>query len=271
MVLSDLRQTEHLSASSIGTYVECSLLYYFSKVLRLQIETKNDNMEFGSAIHWVLEQYYQEKLIGEKLLLKDIHTLFETSWKQRAEDKTDIQYTKGHDFKSLFMLGKDLLTVWHQKLPDDNYTILGVEEAFSFYLPGIEIPFIGGIDLIEEDEAGTILVTDHKTSARAYSAAEVDTNQQLTLYQCALKSMGYAGREILLKFDCLLKTKIPRFEQYYTTRSEIDEHRLMRKYAKVWEGIKAGVFIPNDQSWRCGSCAYRKACDEWFMKGGIHE
>ena len=212
MILSELRKKEHLSASSIGTYVECSLLFYFSKVLKLLMEIKSDAMEFGSVIHKTLEYYYQEKLIGEKLLLKDIHEFFENTWEKRAKDNLDIQFTKGHDFKSLLMLGKDLLTVWYNKLPDDNYNIIGIEEAFSFYIPGIPIPFIGGMDLIEEDTAGTIIVTDHKTSARAYSAGEVDQNQQLTLYQMALKAMGYADREILLKFDTLIKTKTPKFE-----------------------------------------------------------
>ncbi len=178
MVLSDLRKTEHLSASSIGTYVECSLLYYFSKVLKIPMEQKSDAMEFGSAIHITLEHYYREKMIGEKLLLKDVHEIFEKTWKNRAEDKTDIQFNKGHDFKSMLMMGKDLLSDWYQKLPDDNYNIIGIEEAFSFYIPGIPIPFIGAMDLIEEDEAGTIIVTDHKTAGKAYSISDVDQNQQ---------------------------------------------------------------------------------------------
>lgn len=264
MTLSELRKTEHLSASSIGAYVECSLLYKFSKIDKLPMEEKSDAMEFGSSIHWVLEQYYQEKMIGEKLLLKDIHELFEKSWRMRVEDKTDIKYTKNNDFNSLLMLGKDLLTVWYNKLPSSRYNIIGIEEAFSFYLPGIEIPFIGGIDLIEEDDSGTLIITDHKTSARAYSADEVDQNQQLTLYQMALKSIGYTDRELLLKFDTLIKTKTPKFEQYWTTRSELDEHRLIRKSVQVWEGIKAGIFIPNDTSWKCNNCSYKTACDEWF-------
>ena len=266
MVLSELRKTEHLSASSIGTYVECSLLFYFSKVLKLLMEFKSAAMEFGSAIHKTLEYYYQEKMIGEKLLLKDIHEFFENTWKIRAEDKIDIQYTKGHDFKSMLLMGKDLLTVWYNKLPDDNYTIIGIEEAFSFYLPGIELPFIGAMDLIEEDEAGIIIITDFKTSGKAYSIDEVDQNQQLTLYQLALKSMGYVGREILLKFDTLIKTKTPKFEQYWTTRSELDEHRLIRKAVQVWDGIQKGVFIPNDTSWKCKGCSYKTACNEWFER-----
>ena len=264
MILSELRKKDHLSASSIGNYVECSLLFKFSKIDKIPIKQKSDSMEFGKASHLTLENFYQEKLIGEKLLLKDIHEFFETTWKIRAEGKTDIQYTKGHDFKSLLMLGKDLLTVWYNKLPDDNYTIIGIEEAFSFYLPGIELPFIGAMDLIEEDEAGTIIITDFKTSGKAYSKDEVDQNQQLTLYQMALKSMGYVNREILLRFDTLIKTKTPKFEQYWTTRSELDEHRLIRKATQVWDGISKGVFIPNDTSWKCKNCSYAQACKEWF-------
>jgi putative RecB family exonuclease len=228
------------------------------------MEFKSDAMELGSAIHITLEYFYQEKMIGEKLLLKDVHEMFEKVWKNLAENKINIQYTKGNDFKSMLMMGKDLLTVWYNKLPDCDYTIIGIEEAFSFYIPGIPIPFIGGMDLIEEDEAGTIIITDHKTSGRAYSASEVDQNQQLTLYQMAIKSMGYCNREILLKFDTLIKTKTPKFLQYWTSRSELDEHRLIRKANQVWDGIQKQVFIPNDQSWKCKGCSYKTACDNWF-------
>jgi len=266
MVLSELRKTPHLSASAIGTYTECSLMYKFAKIDKIPMETISDAMEFGSTIHITLEYYYQEKMLGEKMLLKDVHEIFEVTWRKRVEGRTDMEYTKGHDFKFLLMMGKDLLTVWYNKLPDDNYNIIGIEEAFSFNMPGIELPFIGVIDLLEQDESGTIIVTDHKTAGKAYSIADVDSNQQLTLYQMALKANGYADREILLKFDTLIKTKKPKFEQYWTTRSELDEHRLIRKANQVWDGIQKGVFIPNDTSWKCNYCSYKEICNEWFER-----
>ena len=83
----------------------------------------------------------------------------------------------------------------------------------------------------------------------------------------ALKANGYKDREILLRFDTLIKTKTPKFEQYYTTRGVTEELRLIRKIEKVWEGINAEIYIPNDTSWKCKKCPYRKACDEWFLKG----
>jgi putative RecB family exonuclease len=190
MVLSELRQKEHLSASSIGEYVECSLLYKFGRIDKRPMEFKAEALEFGTCIHRVLEQFYSAKMIGEKLLLKDVHQIFETTWKGIAADRDDIRYANGNDFKSIFMIGKDLLTTWYNKLPDDEFTILAIEEAFTFTLPGIPIPIIGAMDLVEEDSAGTIIITDFKTSGKAYSKDEVDQNQQLTMYQIAAKKNG---------------------------------------------------------------------------------
>jgi putative RecB family exonuclease len=264
MVLSELRQKEHLSASSIGEYVECSLLFKFGRIDRLPMEFKADSMLFGTCIHRVLEQFYSAKMIGEKLLLKDVHQIFETTWKGIAEERDDIRYASGNDFKSIFAMGKDLLTTWYNKLPDDNFTILAIEEAFSCTLPDIPIPVIGAMDLVEEDSSGTIIITDFKTSGKAYSKDEVDQNQQLTMYQIAAKRHGFSDREILLRFDTLIKTKTKKFEQYWTTRSELDERRLIRKAAQVWDGISKEVYVANDTSWKCKGCAYKKACDEYL-------
>jgi putative RecB family exonuclease len=233
------------------------------------MEFKSDALEFGTCIHRVLEQYYSARMIGEKMLLKDVHQIFDATWTGIAKDNDDIKYNGDNDFKSLLMYGKDLLTAWYNKLPNDGFTILAIEEAFSFVLSGISIPIIGAMDLVEEDSAGTIIITDFKTSGRAYSKDEVDQNQQLTMYQIAAKLNGYGDREILLRFDTLIKTKTPKFEQYWTTRSELDERRLIKKAAQVWDGIKKGVFVANDTSWKCKGCAFKQACDD-YLEGEIN-
>jgi putative RecB family exonuclease len=50
MELSELRKTPHLSASSIGEYVECGLLYKLGRVDRIPMEFKSDALEFGTVI-----------------------------------------------------------------------------------------------------------------------------------------------------------------------------------------------------------------------------
>jgi putative RecB family exonuclease len=266
MLLSELRQMPHLSASSIGDYVECGMLYKFGRIDRLPMEYKSDALEFGSVIHLVLGEYYEAKMVGDRMLLKDIHRSFEEHWQRVAEGREDIKYTKGKDFETLLMEGKDLLTAWYMKLPEDNFTVLAIEHTFKFHIPGVEIPIIGAMDLIEEDEAGTIIITDFKTSSRAFSVEEVDKNFQLLIYQMAAKASGYADREIILKFDALIKTKKPKFEQYFTVRSEIDEIRAIKKIQIVWSAIQSEIYLPNDLGWRCNYCAYKIACDEWFLR-----
>jgi putative RecB family exonuclease len=269
MVLSELRQTEHLSASAILSYVDCSLSYMFGRIWKLPMEFSPDSMEFGTCIHRVLEQYYSAKMMGDRMLLKDVHEFFVFTWLEIARGREDIRYTDGMDYDAYLMYGRDLLTAWYNKLPDDNFTIIGIEEAFSFTLPNIPIPIIGAMDLIEEDEAGTIIITDFKTAGRAYSASEVDQNQQLTVYQIAAKRNGYADREILLRFDTLIKTKHPSLNNTIRLAAELDERRLINKAAQVWDGITKGVFVANDTSWKCKGCPYKSACDD-YLEGGEH-
>ena len=56
------------------------LLYKFGRIDRLPMEFKSDAMVFGTCIHRVLEQFYSARMIGEKMLLKYVHEIFETTW-----------------------------------------------------------------------------------------------------------------------------------------------------------------------------------------------
>ena len=263
MRLEELRKKPHLSASSINQYIDCSLAYRFSKIDQIKPEFTSDALVFGSAIHKVLEFFYNERQLGRKTSLLDLLNLFEKFWRMDAEGNTRIKFKPGNDFDSMLMEGKSLLTIYYTSLPEDNFKVIGVEEAFELHIPGIPIPLIGSVDLIEEC-GESIIITDHKTSSKAYSADDIDNSFQLTLYGLAFKMNGYHDREILLKFDCLIKTKKPKFEQCYTVRSDIDEKKAINKIIAVWDGISKGVFIPNNTSWKCCGCSFKQNCEEFL-------
>ena len=206
MELSELRNTPHLSASSVGDYLDCGLLYKLGRIDKIKPAFTPDAMEFGSAIHMVLAEIHQQKMVGVELSIKEIQESFEKHWTKLAKDRVNIQYAEGKSFDTFLLEGKELLSVYYHKRSKDSFQVIGVEEAFSINLEGCPVPIIGAIDLIEEDSSGTIIVTDFKTTGRAYSNDEVDRNFQLALYQIAVKQNGFADRKILLKFDCLIKT-----------------------------------------------------------------
>ena len=265
--VSEYRERPHLSASSVGDYIDCGLLYRFSRIDKLKPEFKSDAVEFGSAIHFTLAEFNHNRKGGRKLSIKEVQNIFEGYWRDMAQSNPEIRYSEGKDYETLLREGKELLTVWYDRLPENEFKVIEVERPFLLTLPGLPVPIIGYIDLIEEDESGTIIVTDSKTSGRSYSTEEVDRNLQLTIYHLAAKAMGYRDREILLKFDCLIKTKKPKFEPLYTSRREIEERRAIKKIQEVWKGIQKGIFIPNDSHWKCKNCGYKKHCDE-FLEGG---
>lgn len=264
--IQDLRKKPHLSVSGINDYVECSLLYKLGRVDRVAPEYVSDALLFGKCIHKVLEKFYINKRTGRETPLAYLLEQFTNFWLKAKEDNENIQFKEGESFETLLQKGRGILTVYYKELPADNFKVVATELPFSFALDGLDVPVIGVMDLVEEDDGGNIIITDWKTSSRAYSKDEVKKSFQLTVYQIAARQNGFADLEILLKFDCLIKTRKPKFEQYYTIRTEQDEQRAVKKILHVWDGIQKGVFIPNDTSWKCGYCAFKDHCDKWFQE-----
>ncbi len=267
MDLHELRKQPHLSASSVNAYLECSLYYKFGKIDRLKPEFVSDNLLYGITIHEVIADFHQDRLIGKRLSAGELRDRFEGYWEDRVQRNEDIRYTKNQSFESILKDGAGLIDAYVESYPSDSYTPIAIEEPFIFQPKGLDVPLIGIMDLIEEDEDGTIIITENKTSGKAYSDVQIHQNLQLTSYQIGVRANGYKDRNIVLRIDCLIKTRIPKFQQYYTSRSYLDEYRTIKKIRTVWDSIQKGIFVPNDTSWKCPHCEYRSACDNWFKEG----
>jgi putative RecB family exonuclease len=263
MDLNELRSKPHLSASSIGTYLDCSLAYRFRYVDKLPSEGTPDRLVFGTAIHSVLADFYMHLMCGTRLSHDDLKTLWEVHWKNSAGSRTDILWKNDNSFESLKTEGEKLLEAFSRFYVLEDTAVIAVEEGFSFNLPEIPVPIIGAYDLVLEDPGGQVTIVDHKTLSRAYSKKEMDASFQGTIYNLAAKANGFASRNIRLRFDLLLKTKDPRYERHLTNRTSDDEKRAIKKIMAVWEGISKGVFIPNDSSFRCEGCGYKSHCQNW--------
>lgn len=160
-----------------------------------------------------------------------------------AHGRGDIQYKPGKSFHSYRNEGKELLAAFNRDLPQEDCNILAVEQAFTCQLENLPVPLVGIWNLVLEDAAVIITIVDHKSTSKAHSLADVNQHLQMTVYHLAALANGCAKRDILLRVDCLIKTKTPKFEQYYTTRGQWEEQRAVRTIHAVWDG-STGRFHP---------------------------
>jgi putative RecB family exonuclease len=232
--------------------------------IRHKPESNPEALVFGSTIHACLAEYYACAGQGFIMPVDALMAAFEQRWQSVAQKPGQVSFKEGNSPEAMLAQGKALLAIFHQEVPKENCRVLGIEQPFAFGLDGLPIPIIGVFDLVIEDEAGVVTIVDHKTCAKAYSDREIDDSFQLTVYHMAAKADGHADGDVLLRFDCLVKTKVPKFIQYYTTRAEADFMAARRKILAVWDGIQKGVFIPNDASWRYKGCGFASRCKDWF-------
>lgn len=184
----------------------------------------------------------------EPFTLAGFLAVFSAAWAAEAE-KQEILFGEKEDFASLLVLGQEMLRVFARMA--HPLKVIAVEVPFEFKLEHprtgkeFHIPIKGVIDLIEEDENGTLWVVDHKTASRAYSDDQVAGDLQMLIYAAAVKQLDVVGgREALLRFDVLLKTKTPHFLRYCMRRDDRDRERLFEIVVGIWKAIEAEAFYP---------------------------
>jgi putative RecB family exonuclease len=166
MEIKDLRSQPHLSASGINDYLECGLLYKFSRIDQRQPETFADSLVLGQAIHRVLADFYKKLQAGTRLAQQHLEAAFDHHWEDLAHGRGDIIYKPGKSYHTYRTEGKELLAAFNRDLPLEDCKILAVEQAFTCQLESLPVPLVGIYDLVLEDPAGTITIVDQKPPAR---------------------------------------------------------------------------------------------------------
>jgi putative RecB family exonuclease len=238
----------YLSYSQMALYLECPLRYKLVYLDGIGNGGLPAALAFGKAIHRALAGFYTDVKEREPFNLARFLAAFANAWEEEVEGK-EIIYNEGEGFATLLEQGKAMLRVFARSVWPMR--VIAVEVPFEFKLEhprtGEEfpVPIKGIIDLIEEDEQGTLWIVDHKTAGRAYSEQQVAGDLQMLIYAAAVKQLDQVeGREALLRLDVLLKTKHPQVLRYCTARNEQDIGRLFEIVTGIWRAIEAEAFYP---------------------------
>lgn len=259
MNIEEMRQKPHVSFSQIQTYLSCSLKYKFSYIDKVKPDFHPLSFVFGSSIHKVLAEYYQNLLEGNPSTLESLQNSF--ALLLESAKKTEKILFDDDTSESVIEKGKALIQCFHKNVSPG--VVIAIEQPFTIEIGGKIPPLIGAIDLIEMDKNGNIIVVDHKTSSSKYAQNKIKKDIQMTLYSIATQINGFSRQTPKLRFDVLVKTKTPQFQSCLTVRNEKDQMRALRIIKEVWRAIENEIFVPQDSSNFCTSCQYQSYCEAW--------
>jgi Holliday junction resolvase-like predicted endonuclease len=262
MTLQELRKRPHWSFSSLNSLLNiCSLQWKFQKIDKLKPAHTSVNLVAGSVYHRTLDQVFLCRKLGMPLTVDEALQLYTEDWR-RSSGQENIKYGK-LDAQGVEEQGRGLIQVaWDNIDPQER--VIEVSEAFCVPVVHngkfLTKPLIGEFDLVVEKE-GKPLVIDWKTSATRWAKTKADKSLQATAYSWAYQQKYGFNPDV--RFDIAVKNKTPVFETHRTRRGQDDWTLLGAFVAKAESIVKHDLYYPNFDSFACGGCPFRGACEEW--------
>lgn len=254
---------EHLSYSSITSYLTCARSWQFRYAEKVPTTTSPE-LVFGSAWHDTIERAIAARSAGGQA--PDLIAAWQEAWgKQVGEKNVAWGSSSAIDYQNegIRMLTSDAIGPVLDGLragADDEG--LKIERKVTLSVPGVPVPVIGYIDLI--DEAG--IPHDLKTSARAWTQDKAAAETQSLFYLAALNQAGTPAPGWEFRHIVFTKTQKPQVQVLAHRHTAGQAMWLFTMIKRVWDGIEREVFPPNPTSWKCSP----NYCEYWSMCRGRH-
>jgi DNA helicase-2/ATP-dependent DNA helicase PcrA len=231
----------NLSAYAVESYATCPLKFKLEKDWRIPGEAAAA-MQFGSAIHTVLRQYYDPAPHARELTVEDAVESFQREF-AKAVIEDPLQ-------RALYeRLGAHQLRTVLASQPRGSIDVVAAELSFSFTLGGRKIT--GRIDRMDRIADNAVRVIDYKTGAPK-TPRYAEDSLQLSIYAMGARSMGFVPQE--LEF-----LNLQNNEHQVTTRTAVHLEKARQRIEDAATGIAAGRF-PAKPGQHCQWCDYRRLC-----------
>src|SRR3989442_8893069 len=255
-----------ISKSHIQTYLICPRKFYFQYVVALPWEFVPASLPFGTSLHEAVAFFYSGFKNGMKPEIEFVISVFERTWDEETKDRPIGFALSSKD--SMRGLGIALLRQFYEAIQPRNIEAIELPFSVPLYDPDggkkLEYVLVGKIDLIESDEEGNLIIAELKTSSKRYADSQGENQLDGLIYAYAMHKLGFrtTGVETLIRYDVLVKTKSPAFQQIYFNKTPQDYGRLARWIQEVLQAIDRESFFPNF-GWACQNCQFRSRC--WNM------
>jgi putative RecB family exonuclease len=188
-----------LSASSIKTYLQCLLKYYYRYEDKKPRGGKTEPLAFGIAMHEALEYLHQRVADTGRAPTAAMYDEVLGVFMSSATEN-------GLSDMKIYQEGKDML-LSRLDAVDPDEKVVGLELRFELKTPK-GTPYLGAIDKLVELDKDTVAVIDYKTSRVALTQDEADTDIQMSMYDLAVSEMFPQYTTIICALDYLRLSEV---------------------------------------------------------------
>jgi putative RecB family exonuclease len=235
----------HLSYSRISKHSQCPFSYKCQYIDGWKPVKEPANLKYGSAIHAGIERFLTQ---GEMPV-----DAFQEEWLKSKD--LDLDYGSKESWDSLNQSGIALMELFQAEHMPRFGQVYAVEH--KFFIPFSEsYDFLGFMDCVAEVD-GIWTIVDFKTASRSYDESQVLLDDQLTTYAMAARTLGIEVERVA--FMTLIKTKVPKIEWHFATRSDEQIEEFKSKARFVADDIARGRYEKRS-GMHCSWCSYLPIC-----------
>jgi ATP-dependent DNA helicase UvrD/PcrA len=252
-----------MNVTALNNYLKCPLEFYFKNLIRIP-SPKNEATEFGSSIHYAVEQLFRkmqnnnEQFPLKEEFIKD----FEWYMHRHRESFTKEQFDRRLEY------GHDVLSNYYDKYINSWSRIVAIERNIQNVIVN-DVPLKGKLDKLEFDGKSANVV-DYKTGDPDKAKVKLqppsdkdpiggDYWRQAVFYKILVDNYEQKGWKVAsTEFDFVEpdKKKIYKKEKIFITPQDIDI--VIGQIKTVWDKIKDHDFYTGCGKEDCHWCNFVK-------------
>jgi DNA helicase II / ATP-dependent DNA helicase PcrA len=155
-----------MNVTALNNYLRCPLEFYFKNLIRIP-SPKNENTEFGSAVHYALEQLFRNMQDNNNQFAESSFFLASFNWymDRHRESFTNEQFKRRKEY------GHIILPAYYEKYVRSWNRIVSIERRINNVAIG-GVPAKGMLDKLEF-EGKQVNIVDYKTGNPDNSIAKI--------------------------------------------------------------------------------------------------
>ncbi len=252
-----------MNVTALNNYLRCPLEFYFKNLIRIP-SPKNEAIEFGSSVHYAVEQLFRKMQINDEQFPSKEEFIKDFDWYMNRHRES---FTK-EQFDGRLEYGHDVLGNYYDRYINSWNKIVAIERNIRNIVVN-DVPLRGKLDKLEFD-GRSVNVVDYKTGDPDKAKSKLqppsdkdpvggDYWRQAVFYKILVENYEKKGwRVVSTEFDFIEpdKKKVYKKEKIFITQRDIDT--VSEQIKTVWGKIQDHDFYTGCGKDDCHWCNFVK-------------